>query len=72
MSRSISELLSERAGENFALHERHLNTQMVRVLRTIGFDRCYVRAARNLSTTLRHSVARFTEQFLLSLMLRVS
>lgn len=33
------------AGEDrFALHERHLNHQMVRVLRTIGFDVDYVRA----------------------------
>lgn len=45
MSRSISALLRERSGENFALHEQHLNTQMVKVLKTIGFDRCYVRAA---------------------------
>ena len=40
----ISELLARRAGEQFALHEAHLNRQMVRVLRTIGFDRNYVRA----------------------------
>ena len=30
------------AGEKFALHERLLNGQLVRVLRTIGFDRHYV------------------------------
>jgi len=44
MSRSILSLLAERSGERFSLHERYLNTQMVRVLRTIGFDRNYVRA----------------------------
>jgi ornithine--oxo-acid transaminase len=44
MSWSIGELLEERAGESFGLHERLLNTQMVRVLKTIGFDRHYVRA----------------------------
>ena len=44
MSRSIPELLLERAGRSFDLHERYLNTQMVRVLETIGFDRSYVRA----------------------------
>ncbi|QSA97106.1 aspartate aminotransferase family protein [Methylococcus sp. EFPC2] len=44
MSISIAELLKERAGENFDLHEKHLNTQMVRVLKTIGYDRVYTRA----------------------------
>jgi len=45
MTRSILELLEERAGQNFSLHEQFLNTQMVRVLKTIGFDRRYVRAS---------------------------
>jgi ornithine--oxo-acid transaminase len=40
----IKGLLAERAGESFGLHEQFLNTQMVRVLKTIGFDRRYVRA----------------------------
>jgi ornithine--oxo-acid transaminase len=44
VGQSISELISARTGENFELHERLMNTQMVRVLRTIGFDRTYVRA----------------------------
>ena len=44
MSKSIAELLRERAGENFQLHEAHLNTQMVRVLKTIGYDRIYTKA----------------------------
>jgi len=44
MSLSIAALLQERAGENFDLHEKHLNTQMVRVLKTIGYDRVYTRA----------------------------
>lgn len=35
---NIRELLAERGGERFALHERYLNAQMVRVLHTIGFD----------------------------------
>jgi len=37
-------LLTARGGEAFALHERYVNPQMPRVLRTIGFDRKYVRA----------------------------
>jgi ornithine--oxo-acid transaminase len=44
MSKTIAELLAERAGENFELHEHHLNTQMVRVLKTIGYDRVYTKA----------------------------
>lgn len=40
----LREIVEARTGESFSLHERHLNAQMVRVLRTIGFDRTYVRA----------------------------
>jgi len=36
--------LTSRAGSSFDLHDRYLNAQMVRVLKTIGFDRHYVRA----------------------------
>ncbi len=34
----IAELLAARGGDTLRLHEAHLNAQMVRVLRTIGFD----------------------------------
>ncbi len=44
MSFSISELLSERGNDKFVLHEQHLNNQMVRVLKTIGYDRNYKKA----------------------------
>jgi ornithine--oxo-acid transaminase len=37
-----AESVGRRAGDKFALHERLLNGQLVRVLRTIGFDREYV------------------------------
>jgi ornithine--oxo-acid transaminase len=40
----IRKLIQERRRDNFELHERYLNPQMVRVLKTIGFDRRYVRA----------------------------
>lgn len=40
----LDALIRERGCEKFALFERHLNTQLVRVLKTIGFDRDYVRA----------------------------
>lgn len=45
MAREVLDLVRERAGERFSLHERFLNAQLVRVLRTIGFDRRYVRAS---------------------------
>src|SRR6185437_12871878 len=40
----ICRLLESHAGENYELHQRHINPSNVRTLRTIGFDRCYVRA----------------------------
>jgi len=39
----IDELIEARSLERFDLHTRHMNPQMVGVLRTIGFDRHYVR-----------------------------
>jgi ornithine--oxo-acid transaminase len=44
MTFDISRELRDRAGESFSLHEKYLNPQMVRVLKTIGFDRHYTRA----------------------------
>lgn len=40
----ILELLQDRGDQTYSLHEQYLNTQMVRVLRTIGFDVRYARA----------------------------
>jgi ornithine--oxo-acid transaminase len=40
----ILDLIQQRQGENFSLHEKLLNTQMVKVLKTIGFDATYVGA----------------------------
>jgi ornithine--oxo-acid transaminase len=39
----IDALLADRSAEKYDLYDRHLNTQMVRMLKTIGFDRHYVR-----------------------------
>lgn len=39
----VAEALKSRRGENFLLHERHLNYQLARVLKLLGFDRHYVR-----------------------------
>jgi acetylornithine/succinyldiaminopimelate/putrescine aminotransferase len=44
MSFDLHRLLEEREGENFRLHQAYMNPLMPRVLKTIGFDRFYVRA----------------------------
>lgn len=43
MTFDLQQLISAREGENFKLHQRFINPQMPRVLKTIGFDRYYVR-----------------------------
>ena len=40
----ICALLQKHEGRNYELHSEHINPANVRTLRTIGFDRCYVRA----------------------------
>jgi ornithine--oxo-acid transaminase len=44
MSFNITDLFSQHVESKFDLHEQYLNHQMVRVLRTIGYDRNYKRA----------------------------
>jgi ornithine--oxo-acid transaminase len=44
MPLDIRELIAQYEGRNYELHEEHVNPQYVKVLRAIGFDRCYVRA----------------------------
>ncbi len=44
MEFDLNDLIRKRAAEQHALYERHVNAQMARVLKTIGFDRTYVRA----------------------------
>jgi ornithine--oxo-acid transaminase len=44
MTFSILDELAARAGEKFVLHDRYLNPQMVRMLKTIGYDHHYARA----------------------------
>ncbi|MGH7881182.1 MAG: aspartate aminotransferase family protein, partial [Candidatus Binataceae bacterium] len=43
MNLDVERLATERDSERYALHSRFLNEQMVRVLKTIGFDRAYQR-----------------------------
>ena len=40
----IRALLKQHEGRNYELHAAHVNPSNVRTLKTIGFDRCYVRA----------------------------
>ncbi|MFC0598632.1 aspartate aminotransferase family protein [Streptomyces palmae] len=40
----LAALLAERGAERYELHSRHLNHQLPRMLRTIGFDKVYERA----------------------------
>ena len=40
----IRALLQQHEGRNYELHSAHVNPANVRTLKTIGFDRCYVRA----------------------------
>ena len=44
MPLDIKELVAERIGENYDLHERYINRTLVEVHRTIGFDKVYASA----------------------------
>lgn len=44
MTININELLASSRGENYDLHEKHVNPKFVKTLSTIGFDKCYTRA----------------------------
>src|SRR4051794_15659544 len=44
MPLDIRGLIARYEGQNYELHDQHVNPQYVKVLRAIGFDRCYVRA----------------------------
>jgi ornithine--oxo-acid transaminase len=40
----VKRIIAGRLGENYSLHEQHLNSTLVRVQRIIGFDQVYSRA----------------------------
>jgi ornithine--oxo-acid transaminase len=44
MAFDIKEIITTRLGENYELHDRHVNRTLVKVLQTIGFDKVYARA----------------------------
>jgi len=43
MTFDLDQLLTSRRGENFELYSKYVNPQLVRVLRSVGMDRTYVR-----------------------------
>lgn len=45
MPLDIRRTLEDAEGKNYELHERDINPQFVKMLRTIGYDRCYTRAS---------------------------
>jgi acetylornithine/succinyldiaminopimelate/putrescine aminotransferase len=44
MAFDIQSIIENRLGENYDLHDRYVNRTLVKVLRTIGFDKVYARA----------------------------
>ncbi|MDH4128726.1 MAG: aspartate aminotransferase family protein [Spirochaetota bacterium] len=43
MAFSVKQMVDSRRSENYELHEKYINPQFVKVLRTIGFDRGYIK-----------------------------
>src|SRR5260370_12444751 len=44
MAFDLKEIVAARLGENYELHERHVNRTLVAAQRVIGFDKVYARA----------------------------
>src|ERR1700730_3328894 len=44
MAFDLKEIVAARLGENYQLHEKHLNRTLVQAQRVIGFDKVYARA----------------------------
>src|SRR3984885_8822078 len=40
----LKEIIASRLGENYQLHEKHINRTLVAAQRVIGFDKVYARA----------------------------
>lgn len=43
MTIDIADILKSHEGQNYGLHETHVNPRFARALKIIGFDKCYVR-----------------------------
>jgi acetylornithine/succinyldiaminopimelate/putrescine aminotransferase len=44
MAFDIKQIVADRLGENYGLHEKYVNPTLVKVFRTIGFDKVYAKA----------------------------
>lgn len=44
MHQSIQALINDKQGQQFELYDQYLNHQLLNVLKTLGFDKKYVRA----------------------------
>ena len=44
MAFDLKEIVASRLGENYELHQRHINRTLVAAQRVIGFDKVYARA----------------------------
>ncbi len=44
MAFDLKEIIASRLGENYNLHQKHLNRTLVQAQRVIGFDKVYARA----------------------------
>jgi hypothetical protein len=51
MAFDLKEIIASRLGENYQLHERHINRTLVAAQRVIGFDKVYARPRARISTT---------------------
>ena len=55
MANDIADLFAQCERDRFSVHARHLNEQMVRVLKTIGYDVVFAAARGNICTIGRAS-----------------
>src|SRR5665811_2578020 len=53
-SQDIAALFATREGDRYAMHASHLNEQMVRVLRTIGYDVGFCRGSGQYPVSYTH------------------
>ena len=49
----ILDLIAERLSEKYELHDHYLNGQLVRLLKTIGYDVAYTAPAARICSTAR-------------------
>jgi ornithine--oxo-acid transaminase len=55
MANNIADLFAQCERDRFSMHARHVNEQMVRILKTIGYDVGFCRGEGNICTIGRAS-----------------